>query len=128
VERHFQGLTKEAKQWGVKPDQSSVLRRLVQSYERFLFVCGKYRTDEDLSPTMAVDLIFHTHMIDPTKYKKDVERMIGYHLSHSPWPTGAPEPTKVSEKMKEIWQKEFGVSLEDDIKFDDPKYEEKADY
>ncbi|CAF1266858.1 unnamed protein product, partial [Didymodactylos carnosus] len=90
---------------------SSALKRLKKSYERFLYMAAKYPLKDGksfVSPTYAIDIIWHSHMQQPLNYAADCVRLIGYVIPHSPWPMIEEDTMKKSrDGTDDIWKQEF---------------------
>ncbi len=70
---------KEGKGWSL--EQADIAEKW---YKRFLFLCGKY-PNEPIVPTMEIDIFWHQHILDTTKYQDDCEKIFGYFLHHFPY-------------------------------------------
>jgi len=96
---------------------------LPKSYERFLYLWAKYGQDEQgvcVLPTMALDLVWHAHQIHPLAYEQDCKRLVGLVVPHEPWPdrdTQSHLLEKCQSRTCELWEKEFGLSPNDDHKY-----------
>ena len=87
-------------------------------YRRFLFLMKKY-PDDGASPTVDVDTFWHYHILDTMKYARDCEASFGFFLHHYPYVgmgAGANEGerTRAGERMREIYEAEFGVVIKGD--------------
>jgi hypothetical protein len=87
-------------------------------YRRFLFLMKKY-PDGGASPTVDVDTFWHYHILDTMKYARDCEASFGYFLHHYPYVgMGAgdneAERERAGERMREIYEAEFGVVVRGD--------------
>jgi hypothetical protein len=63
---------------------------------------AKYPDDRHkFYPTPAIDLVWHSHMVHPFKYKEDMEQILGEFLDHIP-------ETDPTLDLQKTWNKEFG--------------------
>jgi hypothetical protein len=53
-------------------------------YRRFLYLTKTFPA-EDISPSPAVDIFWHYHILDTMKYAKDCQEIFGYFLHHFPY-------------------------------------------
>ncbi|CAF4677962.1 unnamed protein product, partial [Rotaria socialis] len=94
------------------------MQRLKKSYERFLYMAAKYPLQDSndfVPPTYAIDIMWHAHMQEPLKYAADCLRLVGYIISHSPWPII--EDKKMKKKRDttdKIWKEEFQSEISTD--------------
>lgn len=56
----------------------------IQQYRRFLFLHYCY-PDHPLVPSKAIDQVWHIHILDTEKYRKDCEFLFGRFLDHYPY-------------------------------------------
>ena len=87
-------------------------------YRRFLFLMKKY-PDDGASPSVDVDTFWHYHILDTMKYARDCEATFGFFLHHYPYVgmgAGADEGerTRAGERMRDIYEAEFGVVIKGD--------------
>ena len=90
-------------------------------YRRFLFLMQKY-PDEGASPTFDVDTFWHYHILDTMKYARDCEATFGFFLHHYPYVGIGPgaddgERQRGGERMRELYEAEFGVVVKGDVAF-----------
>ncbi|CAF2738746.1 unnamed protein product [Rotaria sp. Silwood2] len=94
------------------------MKKLEKSYERFLYMAAKYPLKDGnvfISPTYAIDIIWHSHMQEPLKYVADCIRLVGYVINHSPWPQIDDHTMKKScDKTNDIWKEEFDSDITTD--------------
>lgn len=57
---------------------------MVAAYRRFLFLCHKY-PEKRIVPTHVIDNVWHTHILDTSRYAVDCEQVFGYFLHHFPY-------------------------------------------
>ncbi|CAF1181428.1 unnamed protein product [Rotaria magnacalcarata] len=97
---------------------TSAMKRLMKSYERFLYMATKYPPSNGYSfvhPTYAIDIIWHSHMQEPLKYASDCIRLIGYVIDHTPWPSVDENKMKNScNDTINAWKKEFESDMSTD--------------
>ncbi|CAF4835582.1 unnamed protein product [Rotaria sp. Silwood1] len=102
---------------------SSAMKRLKKSYERFLYITAKYPPTQQydlIHPTYAIDIIWHCHMQEPLKYANDCNRLVGYLIDHYPWPSIDKYQIKQScQNLYRYWKKEF----QNDISIDHFEYD-----
>ncbi len=89
--------------------------RMEVAYKRFLTLLAKF-PDETIAPTKDVDKFWHGHILDTMKYAEDCERAFGYFLHHFPYfgmrgEQDAANLRDASERMHEIYEREFGEAL-----------------
>ena len=87
-------------------------------YRRFLFLTKAY-PDEMVSPTLDVDMFWHYHILDTMKYARDCQALFGEFLHHYPYVgmgEGADEGerTKAGERMREMYEAQFGAVVRGD--------------
>ena len=85
-------------------------------YRRYLALRAKY-AGVQMSPTEDVDTFWHAHILDTRKYAEDCDAVFGGFLHHNPT-LGDDEHTEAQHDtaawvMRELYQREFGESLED---------------
>ena len=89
-------------------------------YRRFLFLMKKY-PDAGASPTVDVDTFWHYHILDTMKYARDCQAAFGFFLHHYPYvgmSAGSESVhAKAGERMREIYEAEFGVVVKGDAAF-----------
>jgi len=89
-------------------------------YRRFLFLMKKY-PDAGAAPTVDVDTFWHYHILDTMKYARDCQAAFGFFLHHYPYvgmSAGAETVhARAGERMREIYEAEFGVVVKGDAAF-----------
>ncbi|MEW7850834.1 glycine-rich domain-containing protein-like [Massilia aurea] len=89
-------------------------------YRRFLFLMKKY-PEAGASPTVDVDTFWHYHILDTMKYARDCEAAFGFFLHHYPYvgmTAGTEhEHVEAGERMRELYETEFGVVIKGDAAF-----------
>ncbi|CAF0797512.1 unnamed protein product, partial [Rotaria sordida] len=93
----------------------SPMQLLKKSYERFLYIVTKYPpVDEDkfVHLTYAIEIVWHAHMQEPTKYASDCLRLVGYIMDHTPRISVETDQIKKSwENTIDVWKREFGRDM-----------------
>ncbi|MEL7354047.1 MAG: glycine-rich domain-containing protein-like [Cyanobacteria bacterium J06560_5] len=56
----------------------------IEQYRRFLFLLYKY-PDEKIVPSRETDEVWHTHILDTSKYREDCDRLFGKFMDHWPY-------------------------------------------
>ena len=56
---------------------------------------------EKFYPTNAIDLVWHSHMMQPFGYKLDMETILGEFIDHIP-------ETNPTKDLQKVWKEEFG--------------------
>ncbi|MEL6353684.1 MAG: glycine-rich domain-containing protein-like [Cyanobacteria bacterium J06627_28] len=56
----------------------------IEQYRRFLFLVYKY-PDEKIVPSRETDEVWHTHILDTSKYREDCDRLFGKFMDHWPY-------------------------------------------
>eukprot|EP01080_Neovahlkampfia_damariscottae_P007345 gene7345-11663_t len=84
-------------------------------YEKFLELTSKY-PDSFLVPTVDIDIIWHCHLLRPSKYLKDCEKKFGKLINHkiklSDYETSVKEEAIL--ETKKLWEKEFKIPYFED--------------
>lgn len=55
----------------------------IEEYRRFLFLT--LTRSEPIVPTSFIDNVWHTHILDTSKYRDDCENVFGFFLDHFPY-------------------------------------------
>ena len=58
--------------------------RAIELYRRFLFLVYKY-PDQKIVPSMEADEVWHTHILDTSKYREECDRLFGKFMDHWPY-------------------------------------------
>jgi hypothetical protein len=62
--------------------------------------------------------MWHSHMQEPLKYEADCIRLVGYVISHDPWPMIEDETMKKARNQTDdIWKDEFEADIMTDHLF-----------
>ncbi|CAF3765194.1 unnamed protein product [Rotaria sp. Silwood1] len=96
----------------------SPLQLLKKSYERFLYIVTQYPPVDGYQfghPTYAIEIIWHAHMQEPTKYAFDCLRLVGYVIDHAPRISIETDQIKEScENAINVWRREFDRDMTTD--------------
>ncbi len=89
------------------------------AYKRFLHLCKKY--GKGITPWGDVDTMWHYHILDTIAYHKDCQKAFGKYLHHFPYFGMRGEEDyqnllKAGERTKQLYEQEFGESLETESK------------
>ncbi len=79
-------------------------------YRRFLWVHRQY-PDADLTPSEAVDMIWHAHILFTRRYFDDCEHMFGHYLHHTPGKGSGISKAEFKRRFratKDLYEREFG--------------------
>jgi len=86
-------------------------------YKNFLWLLRKYHDEyENIPPSIEIDEIWHHHILDTTKYHKDMNAIFGTYLHHFPYfGMRSDEDKKNLEDSfiltQSLYLKEFGESI-----------------
>lgn len=96
------------------------LDRFVLGYQRYLYLCAKHERRMEwigFSPTPAIDLIWHTHLLMPASYWRDVGFLfMGKPAMHKLLPPEARTQFVYEKHKSEECKEEFGEELTPDLK------------
>jgi hypothetical protein len=89
----------------------------INQYRQYLFLIRKYNTN--ISPTLAIDAVWHNHILDTRKYVQDCQAVFGFYLHHFPYFGSRDEEDRAHlemafENTKMLFKKEFGVDIAED--------------
>lgn len=81
-------------------------------YRRFLYLNKKY-PNEQISPSVEVDVFWHYHILDTMKYARDCDQVFGYFLHHFPYIGLGEESTEedrleLGQRTEHLYAREFG--------------------
>jgi hypothetical protein len=82
----------------------------IEEYRHMLTLVQKY-PENPVVPSKLVDLVWHSHILDTEKYKRDSLRMFGRYLHHAPSFGGEEEKQELVTMQKAMfkdYEKEFG--------------------
>jgi len=86
----------------------------INQYRQYLYLVKKYETN--IAPTIAVDAVWHNHILDTRKYIKDCQIIFGHYLHHYPYfgSRGDEDRRQLEisfENTERLFLKEFGVDI-----------------
>jgi len=64
---------------------------VMQSYHYFLGLIDLY-PDRPLVPTPVLDYVWHLHILDTQRYRRDCLALFGHFIDHQPWGASSPLP------------------------------------
>jgi len=80
---------------------NSTAEGAIEEYKRMLLLMQKH-PDQPAVPSKLVDLVWHEHILDTEKYKRDTLRMFGHYVHHAPSFGGAQEKKTLVEQQKNM--------------------------
>lgn len=86
----------------------------IEQYRQYLYLLRKY--DADISPTLAIDAVWHNHILDTRKYVVDCQVIFGHYLHHFPYFGSRSEEDRQQlerafENTQRLFREEFGIDL-----------------
>jgi hypothetical protein len=86
----------------------------INQYRQYLYLTRKY--DTHISPTVAIDAVWHNHILDTRKYVEDCQIIFGHYLHHYPYFGSRDEEDRrqldiAFENTKTLFQKEFNIDI-----------------
>lgn len=105
----------------VRSQSSNMPLRWQRGYHRMLFFARSEREQRGscrLHPPPGVDLFWHAHMLSPTGYRNDCERLLGRLLAHHPWPREHADRSVASADGSDFvsrWEESFGREPDHDL-------------
>ena len=96
-----------------QPLSDTFLKEALKDYERYLWLIYKYRDQPDvnLNASYKADIIWHSHMLNSEQYTQDCNALVGWYLSHQPWPDRPIEADwDIRKQNQELWKQEFGIN------------------
>lgn len=90
----------------------------INQYRQYLFLIRKYNSN--ISPTLAIDAVWHNHILDTRKYVQDCQAVFGFYLHHFPYFGSRDEEDRkhlemAFENTKMLFKKEFGVDIAKEV-------------
>ena len=90
----------------------------INQYRQYLYLIRKY--DTNISPTLAIDAVWHNHILDTRKYVQDCQAIFGHYLHHFPYFGSRDEEDRkhlemAFENTKMLFKKEFNVDIAKDV-------------
>jgi len=120
----------EAKEYIYSIDFSNIINKMIkhqgwlrkdaekvcQMYRNFLFLKKKYKGKYEIPPSDEIDIFWHNHILDTTKYQNDCMVIFGSYLNHYPYfgideKTNMSALTKAFAKTSELYKTEFDENL-----------------
>lgn len=86
---------------------------VINMYKNFLFLNAKYGKKYNLTPSKEIDEIWHLHILDTKKYRRDCEMIFGKYFDHGPTSFEGDVKANLTEmsnsfnKMAELYRQEF---------------------
>lgn len=89
--------------------------RIEQEYRAFLFL-NSYFKGKSIVPSVDIDTMWHTHILDTAKYREDCQSVFGFFLDHFPYfglrgPDDAKALKEAGEETRKLMQEVFGIQL-----------------
>ncbi|RED50759.1 glycine-rich domain-containing protein [Aestuariispira insulae] len=86
----------------------------INQYRQYLYLVRKYETH--ISPTLAIDAVWHNHILDTRKYVRDCQVIFGRYLHHFPYFGNRDEEDRrqldiAFENTKRLFRAEYGVDV-----------------
>ncbi|MCZ4279694.1 glycine-rich domain-containing protein-like [Kiloniella laminariae] len=86
----------------------------INQYRQYLYLIRKY--EANISPTLAIDAVWHNHILDTRKYVKDCQVIFGHYLHHFPYfGSRSTEDRRQLEiafgNTQKLFLEEFGVDI-----------------
>ena len=84
-------------------------------YKGFLHLAAKSKGQLFLVPTYDIDLMWHTHQLDPIAYRIDTLHALGKVLNHDDTDSDRHEGSKLStsfQEMKLLWEEIYSIPYE----------------
>lgn len=86
----------------------------IEQYRQYLYLLRKY--DADISPTLAIDAVWHNHILDTRKYVADCQTIFGFYLHHFPYFGSRSQEDRrqlerAFENTNRLFKDEFGIDL-----------------
>lgn len=91
--------------------QFSVTDR-IKDYEKFMTLVKLYGDKHRLIPPLEVCIIWHTHMLQHSDYKKSTTNYLGYILDNPKYPISPEQEKNDFEFTMQMWEKHFGCYKE----------------
>ncbi|XP_071096191.1 uncharacterized protein [Haliotis cracherodii] len=89
------------------------LQTAMKRYKQFLFLL-KSNPNSFLAPTFDIDLVWHTHQLDPVAYLSDTKRLLGKILSHDDSVNDRSQNSKLTNatmRTSSLWKNVFHESF-----------------
>ncbi len=87
----------------------------INQYRQYLYILKKY-PKKNSSPTLAIDAVWHNHILDTRMYVQDCQAIFGSYLHHYPYFGSRGEEDRrqlklAFENTKQLFKKEFNVDI-----------------
>ena len=92
--------------WINSPAVAATLQRAVERYTNFLTLMRQY-PGEILSPTLDIDLVWHTHQCSASRYEMDCLSIVGRFIDHND-KLGSAVLNPAMDKTARLWRVRFG--------------------
>jgi hypothetical protein len=93
----------------------SFLHAAEMRYKGFLHLVAKSKGKVFLVPTYDIDLMWHTHQLDPLAYRIDMLHILGKILDHDDTDTERHDGSKLSNcfhETKQLWEETYSIPYE----------------
>lgn len=93
----------------------SFLHAAEMRYKGFLHLAAKSKGKLFLVPTYDIDLMWHSHQLDPLAYRTDMLHILGKVLDHDDTDTERHEGSKLSNcflETKQLWEETYSIPYE----------------
>ncbi len=89
----------------------------INQYRQYLYLIRKY--NKNISHTLAIDAVWHNHILDTRKYVQDCQAIFGLYLHHYPYFGSRDDEDRehlemAFENTKILFKKEFNVDITKD--------------
>lgn len=86
----------------------------INQYRQYLYLVRKY--DTHISPTLAIDAVWHNHILDTRKYVRDCQVIFGHYLHHFPYFGNRGDDDRrqlelAFENTQRLFLEEYGVDV-----------------
>lgn len=87
----------------------------IEQYRRFLILSYLY-SEKIVVPSKIIDRVWHFHILDTAKYRKDCQNLFGQFMDHYPYFGMKDESDREALdeafiKTQALWVKHFGVEM-----------------
>ena len=87
----------------------------ITQYRQYLYILRKY-PEKNCSPSLAMDAVWHNHILDTRKYVLDCQIIFGEYLHHYPYfgsrgENDRAELFKAFDNTKRVFKAEFNVDI-----------------
>ena len=85
------------------PDEATA-RAAVDEYRRMLLLVQRFPADP-VVPSKLVDLVWHEHILDTARYRRDCLRLFGRYVHHNPSFGGEEEKAELTVQQTEMFRR-----------------------